>query len=112
MQKHIGLAVGIPLLLSSAFAFSQDNADGPPRNQFLAADKYAITHFDPSQSDSFPYAVKRGDFRVDLSKEPRVVSGPVNIMTLASTSPNYMWGVSSEGVSYIDVSNGGFKVGS
>lgn len=75
----------------------------------LAAEKYAITHFDSSQSDSFPYAIPRGTFHVDLEKEPRVVAGPVNIMTLASTSPNYMWGVSSEGVTYIDVSNGGFK---
>lgn len=33
-------------------------------------------------------------------------SGPVNLMTLASTSPNYMWGMSSDRVSYLDISDG------
>lgn len=109
MPNPIRLSIAAFLAMSTVAAMAQDNAGGPPRNPFLAADKYAITHFDSSQSDSFPYAVARGFYHVDLTKEPRIVTGPVNIMTLASTSPNYMWAVSSEGVSYVDVSNGGFR---
>ena len=30
----------------------------------------------------------------------------MNLMTLASTSPNYMWGMSSDRVSYLDISDG------
>lgn len=82
---------------------------GPARNPFLAADKYATTHFDPAQTDAFPYPVARGTFRADLRTSPRVVRGPINIMTLASTAPDRMWGLSSEGVSYIDVSGEGFR---
>jgi hypothetical protein len=101
--------VCVALLLSGLSAAHAQEAKAPKPNPYLAAQKYAITHFDSSQSDSFPYAVARGSFSVDLSKQPRVVSGPVNIMTLASNNPDYMWGVSSEGVTYIDVSNGGFR---
>lgn len=108
VAKMHSVAVVALLLLQTA-VYAQDNAGGPPRNPFLAADKYAITHFDSSQSDSFPYDVPRGMFRVDLRKEPRIVRGPVNIMTLASTSPNYMWAASSEGLTYVDVSNNGFR---
>jgi hypothetical protein len=45
---------------------------------------------------------------VPLGSLPQVPAGPINLMTLASTSPNYMWGVSATGVEYIDVSNNGF----
>ena len=78
-------------------------------NKFLAAEHYAMTHFDPSQSDVIPYAAPRGTFTVDLTKAPRVPAGPINIITLASTHPNYMWGASTQGVTYIDISKGGFK---
>ncbi|WP_250439677.1 hypothetical protein [Caballeronia sp. AZ1_KS37] len=107
-MKKTSISTITALLFAAGTAHALE-AKQPPRNPFLAAEKYSITHFDSSQSDAFPYAVKPGFFNVDISKAPRVVAGPVNIMTLASTSPNYMWGVSSEGVTYIDVSNGGFK---
>lgn len=84
-------------------------AAGPVRNPHLAAEKYAITHFDSGQSDVMPYAVKPGTFQMDVASSPRVMTGPVNIMTYASTSPNHMWAVSSQGVAYVDISNGGFK---
>lgn len=95
--------------VSSAIAQNRSDPAGPPRNPFLAAEKYAITHFDPAQTDSFPYPAPRGTFHVDLQKAPRITRGPINIVTLASTSPDYMWAASSEGVAYIDVSNGGFR---
>lgn len=109
MLNLIRMTVSASLAMSTVAGIAQENVNGPPRNSFLAAEKYAVTHFDSSQSDSFPYAVRRGFFRADLATEPRVITGPVNIMTLASTSPNFMWAVSSEGLAYVDVSNGGFK---
>jgi hypothetical protein len=84
-------------------------ANGPARNPFLAADKYATSHFDPAQTDAFPYPAPRGTFHVDARKMPRVIGGPVGFMQVASTSPDYMWGTSTGGVSCIDISNGGFK---
>ena len=33
-------------------------------NPFLASASYALTAFDPEQSDSFPYPVRRGTFSV------------------------------------------------
>ena len=82
---------------------------GQTINPYLAAEVYSLTHVDPGQSDVAPYPLKRGTFHIDLKKEPHIISGPVNIMTLQSPNKNYMWGVSSGGVAYIDVSSGGFK---
>ncbi len=81
----------------------------PADNPYLAAPVYAITHFDSSQSDTFPYAVKTGDFNIDLKNEQEVTGNPINIVTLASTSPDYMWGVSTRGPAYIHVANKEFK---
>ena len=88
---------------------ASESTSAPKKNPYLSADIYGITHFDSSQSDSFPYAVKSGDFNVDLKKYPQVTGGPVNIITLASTSPDYMWGVSSQGVTYINTGGGKFE---
>ena len=55
-------------------------------NQYLSAPLYGITHFDSGQSDSFPYQVKKGDFTINLENMKFVTGGPVNIITLASTS--------------------------
>jgi hypothetical protein len=77
---------------------------GPVTNPYLASPLYAITHFDPSQSDSTPYGPPRGVFRVDPVTKPIVYSGPVSIITLASTDENYMWAVGSDRVSYVDTS--------
>ncbi len=81
----------------------------PKANPYLSAPVYGLTHFDPAQTDSVPYAVKSGTYNIDLNKLKNVTGGPVNIITLASTNQNYMWGVSSQGVTYIDISNGNFK---
>lgn len=80
-----------------------------PPNPYLSAPTYGITHMDSSQSDTFPYLVPRGTFRVDPRTQPRSAGGPINIMTLASTSPHYMWISSTSGVRYVDVSDGGFR---
>ncbi|MGX1809827.1 hypothetical protein ACWIGI_29250 [Nocardia sp. NPDC055321] len=80
-----------------------------PRNPYLAADRYAITHLDSAQSDSFPDPIPRGTFTIDPAVMPRVPVGPVNIMTLASTDKDYRWISSTQGVRYVDVSDGGFR---
>ncbi|WP_240060425.1 hypothetical protein [Bacteroides salyersiae] len=68
----------------------------PKPNPWLAQEEYSITHFNSAQTDAFSSAVKDGTFNIDLSKCQMTWSGPVNLMTLASTSPNYMWGMSSD----------------
>jgi hypothetical protein len=44
-------------------------------NPFLASASYALTAFDPEQSDSFPYPVRRGTFRFDLWSLPHLPAG-------------------------------------
>ena len=78
----------------------------PKPNPWLAQEEYSITHFNSGQTDAFSYGVKDGVFNIDLDKCQMTWSGPVNLMTLASTSPKYMWGMSSDRVSYLDISNG------
>ncbi|WNY27790.1 hypothetical protein [Methanolapillus ohkumae] len=78
-------------------------------NLFLAGEKYAMTHFDPGQSDAFAHNVPRGTFKIDLRKFPRIAGGPVNFMQMISTDPKYMWSTSTGGISYVDVSNDGWK---
>lgn len=85
----------------------------PVVNTWLAAEKAAITHFDSSQSDSLPFTVPSGDSTVHSSVPlapvlPQAINGPINIMTLASPSPDYMWGVTWSGITYISTSNGAF----
>ena len=83
-------------------------SQGAPRNSYLASATYSITHIDPAQSDTFPYPTPKGTFRIDPRQMPRVAGGPINIMTMASTSPDHMWITSSGGVRYVDVSGNGF----
>lgn len=85
----------------------KDTGNGPVKNPYLASSLYAITHFDPSQSDSTPYGPPKGEFTIDTTKMPIVYGGPVNIITLASTQKDYMWAVSSCKVSYIYTGDGG-----
>lgn len=104
------VALAVPLAgCSKPSAPAPAKTDGIPTNPFLSAPVYGITHMDPSQSDTFPYDVPRGTFRVDPRTQPRSAGGPINIMTLASTSPDYMWVSSTSGVRYVDVRSGGFK---
>ena len=84
-------------------------ASRAPVNPYLAAAVYGITHVDSSQSDVFPYPIPSGTFRIDPGSQPRAPGGPINIMSLASTSPDYMWVSSTSGVRYVDVRGGGFR---
>jgi hypothetical protein len=109
-RETIGLLVAaavVPPFLRTPHALA--TTSGPPRNHFLSADKYGTTHFDPAQTDSFPYPAPRGTFSIDLRKFPRIVGGPVNFMQLASTSQQYMWATSTGGMSYVEVANGAWR---
>lgn len=90
-------------------AFAQ-RKPGPRPNPFLSAPLYGITHFNSAQTDTIPFRVRRGTFRVDPARQPRSPGGPVNIMCLAATDPDHMWAISTDRVAYIDASSGGWKV--
>ncbi len=81
----------------------------PVENAWLASGTYSITHFNSAQTDAFPYAVKDGFYTINPDDCESSWSGPVNLMTIASTSSDYMWGVGSDRVSYIKVANGEFE---
>ena len=121
MQKNylylMACAMGTMSLASCSEEFTPDGGGSttevplaqvakPKPNPWLAQEEYSITHFNSAQTDAFSFAVKDGTFNIYLSKCPMTWSGPVNLMTLASTSPNYMWGMSSDRVSYLDISGG------
>ena len=89
-------------VIQIAEAQETTNVNGPVVNPYLASPLYAITHFDSAQTDSAPQGPPMGVFTVDLMKRPIVYSGPINIATLASTNKNYMWGVGTDRVSYIN----------
>lgn len=84
----------------------QHQAKDPVTNPYLASSLYGITHFDPSQSDSTPYGPPKGTFTIDPLKQRISRGGPINIITLASTSSSHMWGIGSDRVSYIDTGEG------
>jgi len=95
-------AIALFGVIQTVEAQETTNVNGPVVNPYLASPLYAITHFDPSQSDSTPYGPPSSVFTVDLTERPIVYSGPVNVATLASTNKNYMWGVGTDRVSYIN----------
>lgn len=96
----------VSLLILAACSSSDNPVNKPPVNPYLASSLYAITHFDPSQSDSTPYGPPRSTYTVDSTIKPISYGGPVNIITLASTDPNYMWQVGTDRVSYVRKSAG------
>jgi predicted secreted protein len=99
------------LALSGVIPGANANAitSGPVINPCLASSVNAITHFDPSQSDSTPYGPPRGFFTVDPAKQPVIYGGPINIITLASTDRNHMWAVGSNRVSYVNTNGSSLR---
>ena len=117
MKSRVSLLLCLlPILFSCSNKKSSKHPDQPiseanvpARNPYLAAEHYSITHFNSAQTDAFPYRVKNGTFHVDLSQCEGGWSGPVNLMTLSSVNSRYMWGMSSDRVSYYDIKDGAFK---
>lgn len=81
----------------------------PTPNPYLASEHYSLTHFNSAQTDAFPYAVKGGTFQMNPDDCASTWSGPVNLMTLSSADPDYMWGMCSDRVSYIHIADGAFE---
>ena len=109
-KNRISLVMAAVLL--SFFIFIPAKAESlnkPTPNPYLSSELYSITHFDSSQSDSTPYGPPRGTYRVDLKDRPISYGGPVNIITLASKDPNYMWAVGGDCVAYVSIKNGEWK---
>ncbi|MGZ7090790.1 MAG: hypothetical protein ACXVKH_15090 [Candidatus Angelobacter sp.] len=90
--------------------FVQETINAPTPNPGLAAPLYAITHFDSSQSDSTPYGPPRKVFpNINAAAQPIVYGGPINIITPASTNPDYMWQVGTDRVTYVKKAGGVWK---
>ena len=108
-MKRLSVPLGFAAMaLTIALPHISQAASKPPNNRYLAAPLYAITHFDSSQSDSTTYGPPKGSYYVDAATAPIAYGGPVKIITLASTDPNYLWQVGSDRVSFVKKSNGGW----
>jgi hypothetical protein len=111
MRKLVSAILMGTLSVGACITALSANAQGtPPVNPYLAAPVYAITHFDSAQTDTFPYAVSTSAYSIvpgllQLPQLPQILQGPINLMTLASTSPGFMWGVSATGVNYLSLAN-------
>lgn len=87
---------------------SPDECALPKPNPWLAQEHYSITHFNSAQTDVFPFTVKDGTTYVNPDDCKGLFSGPINLMTLSSTSSDYMWAMSSDRVAYVNITNGAF----
>lgn len=96
-------AVLLLATLAGCFGGGDDSpaSNTPPVNPYLSAATYAVTHVDSSASDSGPYGPPPGVYQVDPTRVPVTYGGPTNIMTLAATDPDYMWGVGTDHVAYV-----------
>lgn len=103
------LATVILLLALVGCSSTDDSTTGtnkPVPNPYLSSSVYGMTHFDSSQSDSTPYGPPRGVYRVDPSAQPITFGGPISIVTLDATDPDYMWQVSYDRGGYVSKSSG------
>jgi len=74
----------------------------PARNPYLSSKIYGVTHINSGQTNSVPYQINEGEFKVDLEKLTPIWGGPVNNVTYASTDSNFMWSVSTDRIALID----------
>ncbi|WP_175939613.1 hypothetical protein [Caballeronia sp. BCC1704] len=104
MRKAFIMAAAV---VGTAFMPISGMAGNPTPNPYLSAPKGAMTHFDPAQTDAFTQAIPAGTRTAygPLGVTPQASNGFLNFVTLKSTSPDYVWAVSSTGVSYLKVAN-------
>jgi len=74
----------------------------PSKNPFLSQTIYGVTHVNSGQTNSVPYQINEGDYKVDLNNLTPIWGGPVNNVTYASADTNYMWSVSTDRIALID----------
>lgn len=82
----------------------------PVKNPYLSAEIYGVTHINSGQTNSVPFKINDGEFKVDLEKLIPIWGGPVNNVTYAATDSNYMWSVSTDRIALIDKSGGKWKL--
>lgn len=81
---------------------SEPSMSYPSKNPFLSSKIYGVTHINSGQTNSVPYQINEGEFKVDLEKLTPIWGGPVNNVTYASTDSNFMWSVSTDRIALID----------
>jgi hypothetical protein len=98
MRKPVLWAAISSIVFLAAAGCSDDDDQPAPEpgkpvaNPYLSAPLYGITHINSSQSDSTPYGPPDGQFTVDPAQQPIVYGGPITIMTLAATDPDFSSG--------------------
>lgn len=95
---------------SNVILYEADSSTYPKRNPFLSAAVYGVTHVNSGQTNGVNYPIKEGEFNIDLEKMEPIWGGPVNNVTYASTSHNYMWSVSTDRIALIDKTNNNWKL--
>lgn len=65
----------------------------PGANPYLAGEMYAITHFNPAQSDAFPYPAAQGTFYVNLRDYPRVTGRSYRLYAAHLNRPELYVGI-------------------
>lgn len=86
----------------STTELSESKISYPSKNPFLSSKIYGVTHVNSGQSNSVPYQINEGEFKVDLEKLSPIWGGPVNNVTYASAEPDFMWSVSTDRIALID----------
>ncbi len=108
MLHRLSKPLMVMAFVSGAWGFTLNGmAASPAPNPYLSAPKGAMTHFDPAQTDAFPEAVPVGTRTAYglLGVTPQASNGILNFVTLKSTVPDYVWAVSSTGISYLNVAH-------
>lgn len=106
------MSLGVFLLLSCSEKSGKANSETyeqekpsigyPSKNPFLSSGIYGVTHVNSGQTNSVPYPINDGDYKIDLSNLTPIWGGPVNNVTYASTDPDYMWSVSTDRIALIN----------
>jgi len=80
----------------------------PQSNPFIAADVCGTTQVNPAHTNAFAAPIPTGTFNIELTADNQILSGVVNVATIASDNTNYMWAISTDRFMYVNVSDGNF----
>ncbi len=80
----------------------------PAPNTFLATDEYGATQVNMAHTNAFAAPIPPGTFAVTLTPDNQLLSGIVNVATIATANPNYMWAISTDRFTCVNVNEGNF----
>lgn len=80
----------------------------PAPNPFIAADVYGTTQVNSAHTNAFAAPIPTGTFNIELTPDNQILSGVVNVATIATGNPNYMWAISTDRFTCLNVSEGNF----